>query len=164
TTNEVRLLGAAPPRALVEALRTRKVAPLSVGHSILATWEPHEKDVLDAVRELGLDWQIIFNKGAVMCLPAGVTKATGLLTPLAAFDLSPINVLAMGDAENALAFMNACGASAAVANALDALKEQADIVTKGVRGFGVEELIDRVIGGEDVTAGIRRHDIELGRL
>ena len=26
--------------------------------------------------ELGLDWQITFNKGAVMCLPPGVNKAS----------------------------------------------------------------------------------------
>ena len=34
--------------------------------------------VLEAIRDLGLELQVIFNKGSVMVLPAGVNKATGL--------------------------------------------------------------------------------------
>jgi len=37
----------------------------------VATWKPHQDAVLDCIRELGLDLQVIFNKGAVMVLPAG---------------------------------------------------------------------------------------------
>ena len=45
---------------------------------IVATWEPHETAVLRTIRDQGLELQVIFNKGAVMVLPAGVNKATGL--------------------------------------------------------------------------------------
>ena len=45
---------------------------------IAATREPHQAAVLDAIRELGVELQVIFNKGAVMVLPSGVNKATGL--------------------------------------------------------------------------------------
>ena len=55
------------------------VPPLAVGRSIVATWEPNQTTVLEAIRELGLELQIIFNKGAVMILPAGMNKAAGLL-------------------------------------------------------------------------------------
>ena len=34
--------------------------------------------MLEAIRDLGLELQVIFNKGAVMVLPAGVNKASGL--------------------------------------------------------------------------------------
>ena len=67
-----------PPEAFVARLRERGVSPLSVGRSIVATWEPIETVVLEAIRELGLELQIIFNKGAVMVLPPGVNKASGL--------------------------------------------------------------------------------------
>ena len=58
----------------MEELRRRKVNPLSVGRSIVATWEPNEKIVLEALRDLGLELQIVFNKGAVMVLPAASTR------------------------------------------------------------------------------------------
>ena len=77
-TGEEIPLGEEPPALFVEELRRRNVTPLSVGRSIVATWEPNEKIVLDTIRDLGLELQIVFNKGAVMVLPAGVNKASGL--------------------------------------------------------------------------------------
>jgi hydroxymethylpyrimidine pyrophosphatase-like HAD family hydrolase len=74
STGEERLICAARPANFVEMLRARGVAPLSVGRGIVATWTPHENIVVDTIRDLGLDWQVTFNKGAVMCLAAGVNK------------------------------------------------------------------------------------------
>ena len=82
------MLGEPPPPALVEAIRKRRVTPLSVGRAIIATVEPHQGAVLDAIRELGLEWQVIFNKGSVMVLPSGVNKATGLSAALDELNLS----------------------------------------------------------------------------
>ena len=65
--------------------------------------------VLEAIRELGLELQIIFNKGAVMVLPSGVNKATGLAAALEELGLSPHNVVGVGDAENDHAFLRRCG-------------------------------------------------------
>jgi hypothetical protein len=48
----------------------------------VATVEPHEHAVVAAIRELSLEWHIIFNKGSVMTLPVDVTKATGLAAAL----------------------------------------------------------------------------------
>jgi len=76
-TKATRLLAPEPPAAFVAALRAKNV-PLSVGRSIVATVEPHEHAVLNAIHDLGLEWHVIFNKGSVMALPSGVTKATGL--------------------------------------------------------------------------------------
>src|SRR6185437_2346065 len=52
--HEERLLGSAPPAALIRALQRQQVQPLSIGRSIIATCKPHEADVLAAIRECGL--------------------------------------------------------------------------------------------------------------
>ncbi|RBP08200.1 hypothetical protein DFR50_12645 [Roseiarcus fermentans] len=149
-TRRERPLAPEPSPEFVAALREKGV-PLSVGRSIVATWEPHENAVLKAIRELGLELQITFNKGAVMVLPAGVNKASGLAAALDDLGLSAHNVVAVGDAENDHAFMQASGFSAAVANALPAVKETADLVTERPRGAGVAELIARLLE-DDVDA------------
>lgn len=142
-TEEVRVIAEAPPASLLERL-TKENVPLSVGHSIVATVEPYEHHVLAAIRDLGLEWHVIFNKGAVMALPADVTKATGLLAALAALEIGPEHVVGIGDAENDQAFLRACGMAVAVANALPSVKEIAHLVTEGERGAGVVEVIERL--------------------
>jgi hydroxymethylpyrimidine pyrophosphatase-like HAD family hydrolase len=146
-TKASRLLAPPPPVALVEWL-TRRNVPLSVGHSIVATVEPYEHPMLDAIRELQLEWHIIFNKGSVMALPSGVTKATGLDPALEELGVSADRTIGIGDAENDLAFLSACGLAVAVSNALDSVKAAADVVTNGARGQGVAEFIDRLEKGE----------------
>lgn len=156
-------LAEAPPDELVEALRTRGVSPLDVGRVIVATWEPQETAVLDTIRTLGLELQVIFNKGAVMVLPSGVNKASGLDAALLELGLSPHNVAGVGDAENDHAFLSRCECAVAVANALPPLKERADLVTDGARGAGVTELIDRMLATDlaDLEP-LERHRIPLG--
>ncbi|TIM24813.1 MAG: phosphoglycolate phosphatase, partial [Mesorhizobium sp.] len=73
-----RILAPAPPAEFVDRLMMRKIAPLSMGRSVVATREPNETIVLEVIKDLGLELEIIFNKGAVMVLPSGVNKATGL--------------------------------------------------------------------------------------
>jgi len=163
-TQEERPLAPPPPPELVEALRARGVQPLTIGRGIVATWEPNETAVLECIRDLGLEWQIIFNKGAVMVLPPGVNKATGLAAALEALELSPLNVLAIGDAENDHAFLTASGCAVAVANALDAVKATADLVTRADHGAGVVEVVDVLLDDEAALAvpAAERHRIALG--
>jgi HAD superfamily hydrolase (TIGR01484 family) len=144
-TGRERALAPPPPVAFVQSLMESSVEPISVGRTIVATWTPHEKTILSTIAELGLELQITFNKGAVMVLPAGVNKGTGLKAALDDLELSPLNVAAVGDAENDHAFLRLCGASAAVANAIPALKQASDIVLAGDHGAGVAELIERII-------------------
>ncbi|MGH6936161.1 MAG: HAD family hydrolase, partial [Methylocella sp.] len=115
-TGEETLLAAEPPQAFLDRLQAREV-PVSVGRCIVATSEPHQNAVLEAIRELGLELQIIFNKGAVMVLPAGTSKASGVEAALALLKLSPHNLVGIGDAENDHAFLRFCGCAVAVANA-----------------------------------------------
>ena len=107
---------------------------MSVGRVIVATWEPHETAVLETIRDLGLELQVIFNKGAVMVLPSGVNKASGLAAALDELCISPHNVVAVGDAENDHALCKSCEAGAAVANALPTLKDAVDIVLENHHG------------------------------
>jgi hydroxymethylpyrimidine pyrophosphatase-like HAD family hydrolase len=157
-------LATRPPDSFVAALRQRGVGRISVGRCIVATWEPHETTVLETIRDLGLELQVIFNKGAVMILPAGVNKATGLASALEKMQLSPHNAVAIGDAENDHALLALCECSAAVANALPTLKSAADIVTIGDRGTGVVELIEELLRDDLASREpqLKRHHILLG--
>jgi hydroxymethylpyrimidine pyrophosphatase-like HAD family hydrolase len=145
SSRETRVLAPPPSPHFVDALRRRGVAPLWVGHVVVATVQPNDAAVMDVIRELGLDLQVILNKGSVMVLPASVDKASGLRAALDELGLSPENVVAIGDAENDQAFLATSGCGVAVANALDALKVGAARVTRGEAGAGVREVIDSLI-------------------
>lgn len=161
-TKEELVLGDRPPDAFIQALQDQNVEPLGVGRVIVSTWEPHETTVLQAIRDLGLELQIIFNKGAVMVLPTGVNKAAGLSAALNKMGLSPHNTVAIGDAENDHAMLDLCEFSVAVANALPTVKENVDWVTQGSRGEGVTELIDQLIASDLQEIASSRHTILLG--
>jgi len=139
------VLNKPPPPAFVEELHRRGVQPLTAGQVFVATEQPNERVVLDVIGELGLDLQVILNKGSVMVLPASVNKATGLSAALEEVGLSPKDVIAIGDAENDEAFLTMCGRGVAVANALEMLKARADQVTRGENGAGVREIIESLI-------------------
>src|SRR5262249_28739734 len=118
---------------------------VSVGRVIIATWRPHETTALELIRDFGLELQVIFNKGAVMILPSGVNKATGLSVALQELGLSPHNVVGIGDAENDHAFLSFCECAVAVKNALDTLKDRVDWVTSEGHGDGAIELAQALI-------------------
>jgi HAD superfamily hydrolase (TIGR01484 family) len=158
----ISLLGERPPDEFAAALRERGVDNLSVGHIIVATWEPHETTVLRTIHDLGLELEIIFNKGAVMVLPPGVNKATGLSAALHQLGISPHNSVGVGDAENDHAFLSICECAVAVANALPALKERCDEVMPSPRGAGVVELIDQILEDDLARLRLTRHDVLLG--
>ncbi|MCZ0964066.1 HAD hydrolase family protein [Paracoccus benzoatiresistens] len=162
-TGRLRTMAPPPPFTLIEMLMRRHVEPISVGHTIVATWVPHEAAVLEAIEELGLEFKIIFNKGAVMVMPRGIDKASGLAAALHDLRLSKINVVGVGDAENDGGFLAACGCSSAVANALGAVKQSCDIVLSGEHGAGVNELVERILREDVSLAAVNRHGLLLGR-
>jgi HAD superfamily hydrolase (TIGR01484 family) len=150
-----RLLCVEASAELAKRLALAGVQPLSIGRAIIAIREPNETLAIQMVKELGLELQLIFNKGAVMILPTGVNKATGLTAVLAQLNIAAGNVVAVGDAENDHALLEMCGLGVAVSNAIPRLKEHADLVTNGARGEGVTELIERILSGDldDVSRG-----------
>ena len=161
---DIQPLAAPPETAFVAELRRRGVAPLAVGRTIVATWEPNDTIVQQVIRDLRLELQITFNKGAVMVLPSGVNKASGLRHALDDLNLSPHNTVGIGDAENDHAFLGTCECAAAVANALDTVKARVDLVTRADHGAGVVELIDRLLGSDlaDLDAMPARRRLVIG--
>ncbi|MCE9605373.1 MAG: HAD-IIB family hydrolase [Planctomycetia bacterium] len=164
SNQESTYLGERPSQAFVDELVRRGVGPISVGGIIVATWHPHETTVLEVIRDLGLELQVIFNKDAVMVLPANINKATGLKAALKRMELSPHEVVGVGDAENDHAFLSMCECSAAVDNALPAVKERADIVLARDHGAGVTQLIDQMLADDlaDLEGKVERHKLLLG--
>lgn len=162
-TREEKLLCEPPPESFLHRLRQRNV-PFETGQAIVSTWTPHQNEVLEAIRELALDLQVVFNKGAVMVLPSGVNKATGLHAALEALELSFHNTVALGDAENDHAFLSAAECGVAVANAVPALLDRADVRTQNRNGTGVIELAEQLLQDdlEQFDDRLRRHSIVLG--
>ena len=144
------------PEAFVSEIIRRGVSPFSVGKVVFATWRPHENVVLEVIQSLGLEYHIIFNKRAVMVLPSGINKASGLTKALKRLKLSHQNVVGVGDAENDHAFLESCCVAVAVENALPSLKDRCDLVTARDHGSGVVELIDRILADDLQSLGPRK--------
>jgi hydroxymethylpyrimidine pyrophosphatase-like HAD family hydrolase len=165
STGDETPLGPAPDPHFIKQLEQRGVTPLSVGKVILATWEPHEGEVLEAIKTTGSERQVIFNKGAVMILPSGINKATGLQALLHSIHLSVHNTVAVGDAENDISLLQTAECAVAVANALPSVKAMADWVTPMRHGSGVIQLMEELIANDlaDLDTKLSRHYLELGQ-
>lgn len=163
-SKSVKLLAARPPDGFAAELAKRGVDRVAVGRCIVAAWEPHQDTILHCIHDMALELQVIFNKGAVMVLPTGVNKATGLESALADLGLSRHNVVGVGDAENDHALLTSCEVGAAVSNALDALKKHADLVLQRDHGAGVAELIDRMVEEDLADVAPERHCVLLGKV
>jgi 3-deoxy-D-manno-octulosonate 8-phosphate phosphatase KdsC-like HAD superfamily phosphatase len=151
---------------LLKALRARSVAPLEVGEVIVATNESQRTAVQDVVWELGLETQVIGNRSAVMLLPAGINKASGLEHALRKLGLSRHEAVGIGDAENDHSFLRSCECAVAVANATDSLKEDVVFVTASPNGAGVRELVDALLDDDlaRFEGQIERNLLLLGNL
>jgi HAD superfamily hydrolase (TIGR01484 family) len=163
-SNNITVLADAPPEQFIAALRQRGVQPLELGKVIVATYAPQETLVLETIRELGLELHVIFNREAVMVLPAGINKATGTKFALRNLGMSPHELVGVGDAENDHSFMRLAECPVAVANAVPSIKARAAFVTAGAAGQGVVELIDQLIANDlgPVDARLTRRYIALG--
>jgi len=147
-SRHIESLATPPPKHFLETLRKRGVQPLSVGCSIVATTLPHYHGVQTTITEMGLALEIILNRDSLMILPAGVNKATGLARALRELGLPTEQVVGIGDAENDEAFLELCGFSVAVANAIPRIKQIADVITEQEHGPGVVEVIEKILAGE----------------
>jgi len=165
STREKTVLAERPPDEFIADLRRRNVSSISVGDVIVATWHPHETAMLESIRALGLELQVIFNKDAVMALPSGVNKMTGLNHALGELKLSRHNIAGIGDAENDHAFLSCCEFSVAVSNAIPALKERVDFVTDGDHGVGASQLIGRLVEDDlrSLPLNLEKHGVLFGR-
>lgn len=130
---------------------------------VLLACEGHdERAVLAQVRRLGLECQLIRNRGALMVLPPGVSKGSGLLEALAELDISRHNTIAMGDAENDHSLLDVSELGVAPANAVDALKAHADITLDLPNGAGVAAFLRAPVVSSVERVHPTRWRLELG--
>ena len=90
--------GLPPPPHFLEALKQRSI-PFAQGECIVDTDARFAEPILQVIRDLELPFVLAFNRGQLMVLPQGISKATGLRDGLAMLRLSLYNTLGIGDAE-----------------------------------------------------------------
>jgi HAD superfamily hydrolase (TIGR01484 family) len=163
-TREETTLGKRPPAEFLERLASLGVDQIEVGRVIVATRLPHHSAVFQAIQEMGLELLVIFNRTAVMVLPTGVNKATGLDYALRKLGLSFHEAVGIGDAENDHSFLERCECAVAVANAVPSIRQLAAFVTRGNAGQGVVELIDELIANDlsRMQGELQQHLIAIG--
>ncbi|MBS2028692.1 MAG: HAD hydrolase family protein [Deltaproteobacteria bacterium] len=147
--------------ALDAALRDAGIA-FRRGEAILATQADAAGIALGAIAKLGLDAQLVRNRSELMITPSGVSKGTGVREALGDLGVSVHCAVAVGDAENDHALLDACELGVAVGNAVDALKARADVVLAKPAGEGVMELLEGPILSGASTLRPRRWQVELG--
>ena len=131
---------------------TLKGISFSVGRVIVGTRSDEEARVREIIRDMNLQLEVILNRDSAMILPAGVNKATGLAEGVRKTGIEISQVIAIGDAENDISFMEACGYSVAVANAIESVKAIADTVTDEPNGEGIARFIRHRLLGSAVEA------------
>jgi hypothetical protein len=158
-------LGKPPPPQFIERLKELGVEPLEVGHVIVGTWLPHHMAVVQAIQEMGLELHVVFNRAAVMVLPAGINKATGMDHALRRLGLSRHEVVGIGDSENDHSFLERSECAATVANAVPSILQAASLVTKGTNGDGFAELVDELIDTDlsRMQGQLPQHQFVIGR-
>jgi HAD superfamily hydrolase (TIGR01484 family) len=117
--------------------------PFERGLAIAATWTPHDQTIWKALADRGGGAAIEYNKGAVMVLPAGAAKGSGLERLLTLCGFSARNLSAFGDAENDLSMLTLAEVAVAVGDAVATVREIADVVAKEPGPAGVLEILER---------------------
>jgi hydroxymethylpyrimidine pyrophosphatase-like HAD family hydrolase len=141
----------------------RRGIPYQAGRVIVGTFRAWEDRVRDAMASVGVSLDRVYNREALMLLPAGISKGTGIQQVLGRLGLSFHDVLAIGDSENDVELFRACGWRACPGNAVRELTAQADWVFPGGNGASVALAIrDTILTGRLDGAASPRHQVELG--
>ncbi len=131
---------------LLKSLQAIEI-PLERGMAIAATHVPYDREILKVLHYAGGGATVEYNRGAVMVLPPGATKGTGLRYALHELGYSPHNVVACGDAENDQSLFAVSELAVAVANATPALQALADVVLSLPDGAGVRMFVTALLAG-----------------
>jgi len=136
-----------PPPDFVRELDRRGVRYLP-GRVVVIVLGSSPEAVGAIIRDAGLALDYFWNRYAVMVVPRGTSKATGLRTALARIGVRPEEVVAFGDDENDRPLFEVAGLKVAVGNAIDAIKAAADVTLEKPNGEGVAEFIrERLLAG-----------------
>ncbi|MDI6842651.1 MAG: phosphoglycolate phosphatase [Methanothermobacter wolfeii] len=110
---------------------------------VALTREVPEEAIKEALRDFDVE---VYDTGfAIHLTDPAVSKGSGLEMVAASMGLDASRIMAIGDSENDIEFLEAAGLKVAVANADPELKEVADYVTAAPYGDGVAEAIHKFI-------------------
>jgi hypothetical protein len=143
------VLARGPDAALVAELDRRNVAHRK-GLCMVDVDAGATRGVLAALHALGSPHGISFDRGRLLVLPHGVSKATGLVEAVWRLRASLHNALAIGDAEDDQPMLDACEIGAAVAWGSSALQRSADQVVAGSGPAAVADYIRTLVGADPV--------------
>lgn len=152
----------APPARLVAELDRRAVA-YQLGRVVVGFSRGDERRVRETLESTGVRMELVPNRAALMALPFGISKGTGVRQVVRILGLSPHDLLGVGDAENDLELFAVCGWTACPENAVPELKARADWIFAGDNGPAVAAALDRVLLGGGVPAATPgRHRLMVG--
>ncbi len=124
--------------------------PLHFAEVMFATRIEYAPAVSDYLEKTGLDAKLVPNKDSLMVLPPDVDKGTGVATAVQHYgETRKLYVTCFGDGENDVALFAPADLRVAVANAVDALKKIADVVTSNPGGLGVAEYLNSTFLADD---------------
>jgi hydroxymethylpyrimidine pyrophosphatase-like HAD family hydrolase len=163
-SDHISVLGPPVAEQLARGLETDGI-PFQAGACLIDASAADGHRLLAVIRQLELPYVLVFNRGRVMVLPQGVSKATGLQTALEMLRLSPRNAVAVGDAENDCELLRLAELGAAVGWGSRALQATADTVVPGERPHDIAHFIRSIVASDRMPLPMRaRRHLRLGHL
>ena len=135
-----------PPAWMEVKQRLTRLFGAGCEEAIISLPREMEKEILPHLDNTS---RLEFNNDRIMILPSGISKESGLRVLLKELKQPREQLMCVGDAENDLAMFKVAALKVAVQNSVQALKLQADFVTKAKAGKGVSEAISRFIVRRD---------------
>lgn len=158
----IRDYGPPVPNRLLGELDRRGIY-YQAGRVIVGIARGDETGVNEALAAAGVTRDLIYNRAALMLLPAGVSKGSGVQHVLRFLGLSPHDVLALGDAENDLPLFDACGFSGCPGDSLPVVRERVDWVFSGAHGDGIAAAItEQILPDRLAVEQSPRHRVPIG--
>lgn len=146
STGHTTTLAPPVPQAFVARLEELAIR-FSAGQCLIDAAATSAHAILDVIRDLELPMVLSFNRGRVMALGQGVSKATGLAAALTVLRASARNTVAIGDAENDHELLRFAEVGAAVEWGSRSLQAAADVVITGTDPSAVAAFIERTAAG-----------------
>ena len=110
-------------------------------------FKKHLKDIQNDLK----DFECMMVAGYWMeIMPKGVNKGKALETICDMNDFSMENVMAFGDSQNDISMLEKAGIGVAMGNALQEVKEMADLVTLDNNSNGIGIVIDEKVLGKKI--------------
>lgn len=116
--------------------------PMHFAEVMFATSIVYAPQIEQFLVKSGLEAKMVPNRDSLMVLPPDVDKGTGVAATIEHFGTTrKLFLTCFGDGENDLALFAPADLGVAVANAVDALKKIANVVTEKPGGYGVAEYL-----------------------